>query len=161
MKKIDKKEINKENKENLNKYYRISQLIITIFTFVVLMAAFIHENESEFQIPIFLTFVVFLISFPSTIISKKLLKYGDKIESDVLRAGYYLLALPIIGVVIVSMMSALLNGIYANIPTPTELGPAIGQGVLEIFIIILFGLLVFIPYFQTIIVLVIMHTKKK
>ncbi len=161
MKKKKNTEIKQESSEKTNRLYRISQLIITGLTFIILMAAFIHENESDFHIPIFMTFVVFLISFPSTILSKKLIKYGNTIKNEFARIGYYLFALPIICLTIVLMISAVLNGIFSNIPTPTELGPALGQGLLELFIVLLFALVVFIPYVQTIIVIILSALTKR
>lgn len=69
----------------------------------------INEDVSWKIIPFVFGAIVFGLSFPSSVISKKLLNIGNNLESKFLRTFYYIIALPIISFLI---FGSLLNYVF-------------------------------------------------
>ena len=136
----------------LNKYIKLSRIIVTFFVFIVLNIWFLSENDPQWIFSLIISGVVLVISFPSSIICKFLITQGDKIESKVLKVVYYIFALPIIFILflfIVILFCALVVELLEHIVS-INLGLAlliayIGIGILT---------LVLVPYYQTLIILI-------
>lgn len=77
--------------ELMEKYIRISRVIITLIVFIVLNAWFLFENDPHWIIALIISSVVFFINFPSSKICKFIINKGDKITNKILKAVYYML----------------------------------------------------------------------
>ncbi|MDO5569150.1 MAG: hypothetical protein Q4G04_03470 [bacterium] len=67
-------------KKDLKRTYMISRLIIAIVTFIIFNIMFINEDSSWKVLPFIFSIIAFALSFPSSIISKKLLTIGSNIQ---------------------------------------------------------------------------------
>lgn len=66
--------------KNMEKYYKISRVILVIATLIISEIMFINEDESWRIIPFIFSVIVLGFSFPSSIISKKLINFEKKLE---------------------------------------------------------------------------------
>ncbi len=131
---------------------RLSRIIITILVFIVLNIWFLYENDPQWFFSIILSGIVFLISFPSTKLCNFLIKKGEKIKNKILNVLFYIIALPLVFFIfflIVALFLALLVT-WAEQSDLINLGWAllIAYTGIGIFICIL------VPYFQTLIILI-------
>lgn len=138
----------------MEKSYKISRVILAIVTFIIFNIMIINEDVSWKIIPFVFGAIVFGLSFPSSVISKKLLNIGNNLESKFLRIFYYIIALPIISFLIFGVVCLIMYFIYENIPTPNEFGAALGQALIFLFFVATVFICVILPYIQTVIVLV-------
>lgn len=136
-----------------NKSYIISSIILSIITFIIFNIMLINEDSSWNIVPFIFTIIVFAFSFPSSIISKKYLNIGNKIERKILRILYYALALPISLIVLFAIVCFIMISINENIETPNELAAALSQALTFLFLVTVAFIAIVLPYFQTLIVL--------
>ncbi len=131
----------------LNKYIKISRIIITFFVFIFLNVWLLYENNPNFIFSIIISVLTFVVSFPSSKICKILIDKGDKIESKILKVLYYVFALPI---------AFILFLLIVRIFLAFTVGSSSSLGVLILFAYI--GIVIFVcalvPYFQTLIILI-------
>ena len=73
----------------LDKYIKLSRIIITFFVFIVLNGWFLYENDPQWIFSIIISVVVLVISSPSSKICKFLINKGDKIESKILKILHF------------------------------------------------------------------------
>ncbi len=98
-----------------------------------------------------ISLVVFFVSFPSSKICKTFIKKGDKIESKLLKTLYYIFALPVIFLLLLLITIFLLTYIFKDM----EL--SLGTGILIVFTGIGIFTCILVPYFQTLIILVLRY----
>ncbi len=134
--------------ELMEKYIQISRVIITLMVFIVLNVWFLFENDPHWVIALIISIVVFFINFPSSKICKFIINKGDKITNKILKALYYVFALPIIFLILLLIVLLLLTFIFEDM----EL--SLGTGILIVFTGIGIFTCVLVPYFQTLIILI-------
>lgn len=143
----------------MEKSYKISRITIAVITFI-LFSSIINGsftvNPSIFGAIISLIFaaIAFGLSFPSTLISRKLINIGNKLESKILRVLYYVIVLPVIAFFIFYGMYAIVLIISDLIPNPNEMGAALGKAIILLFWIAVGTIGIVLPYIQTLIVLI-------
>ena len=135
--------------------YKISRVILAIITFILFNIIIINENFSWKFIPFVFGAIVFGLSFPSSIISQKLIHIGNNLKNNLLRIFYYIIILPIISFFIFGAAYLIMHSIYGNTPISNEIGTALSQAIMFLFFIVLLLICLILPYIQTIIVLVI------
>ena len=140
--------------KTMKKSYRISRIILAVITVVIFNIMFINEDESWRIIPFIFAAIVFGLSYPSSVISRKLINIGNKIESKLLKILYYVIALPIIAFLIFYGIFIIWLSIFASVPTQNEMGAALGQGLMFLFLLAVVFIGIILPYVQTIIVLI-------
>lgn len=141
----------------MENYIKISRVIITIMVFIVLNAWFMFENDPQWIISLIISIVVFFTSFPSSNICKFIIKKGDKITNKLQKILYYFLTLPFIFFLIIILVALLYSlGVFL-VETSLNLGLAI----LIAFIGIGTFTCILVPYFQTLIILVLRHINKQ
>lgn len=145
----------------VEKMYKISRLILAIMTFIIFNIMFINEDISWKFLPIVFALIAFGVSFPSSILSKKLVNIGDKIENRLLRILYYIIILPIIIFAFFLAIYAFVIFIYVTIPKPSEFSAALGQAFFALFVATVGAICIIVPYIQTLIVLILRRFIKK
>ena len=138
----------------MGKIYNISRIILTVLTVIIFKIIFINEDESWRIVPYILAAIVFGFSFPSSAISKKFIRIENRIESKILKVLYYILVLPLISIIIFAGICFMLSRIYDNSPSSSEMGEALSQALLFLFLVTVVFLGTILPYVQTIIVLI-------
>lgn len=147
----------------MEKEYKLSRIIIAILTMMISFIMCINEDISVKIVAMGLfTSAAFLASFLGTGVSRKMIQVGDKITSLLLRILYYI-ALLIALLAVAYILMLIFDSITEIVPYSNELGIAAGQAMLTVLIGASFLVFVIIPYFQTLIVLVLrkLVTKEK
>lgn len=137
------------------KIYMISRIIIAIVTFIIFNIMFTNEDESWNFLPPIFSLIAFVISFPSSIVSKKLINIGGRIQNKLLKFLYYSIALPVISFLVFWIMYVIMNFISDSIPTPNDFASALGQALKFLFFLTVGTICIIVPYIQTLIVLLI------
>ena len=132
----------------MEKLYKISSLIIAIITVIIFNIVFTDENDYSIMISFVAGIIVFGLSFLSPAISKKLINFGDKIKSKILKILYFVLALPFTSIVIFCILWFIISVISRIIPS---------QGILLLFVLIVVFICIALPCVQTLIVLILKH----
>ena len=136
----------------VKKINMMSRIIMAIITFILFSIMIINEDSSWNIVPVMFSLIVFGLSFPSTIFAEKIIKIGDKIDNKVLKIIYYVF-LPIILLVI--CLATYMIVLYIGdtfITTPHEMGAALGQSLLLLFIVAVLVIVIILPYIQSIII---------
>ena len=142
----------------LDKYIKLSRIIITFVVFIVLNGWFLYENDPQWIFSIIISVVVLVISSPSSKICKFLINKGDKIESKILKVLYYIFALPIAFILLLFIVGIFCNFVVTLFENTGSL--SLGVGVLIAFIGIGIFTCVLVPYFQTLIILILRYFLK-
>lgn len=138
----------------MEREYKLSRIIIAVLMMLISFIMLINEDISVkiFGMSLF-TLVAFLASFLGTRVSRKMIQVGDKIASILIRILYYI-------VLLITLLAAgyaiysIICFIFEEMPHSNELGIAAGEAMLAALIGSSFVVFVIIPYFQTLIVLV-------
>lgn len=139
----------------IKKCVKPSRIIVTLTVFIILNTWFLLENDPQWIFSIIVSTIVFFLSFPSSKVCKFLINKGDKIKNKILRFLFYSLLLPIIFVIfilIVMLLCALIVELFFSTDS-ISLGTAVliaftGVGIL---------ICTLVPYFQTIIILILRY----
>lgn len=143
-------------KSNLmKKCIKLSRIFVSLTVFIILNAWFVFENDPQWIFSIIVSAVAFFISIPSSNICTFLIAKGDKINRKILRILFYLLILPIVFIIfifIVMLLCAFIVEFFFPINS-ISLGAAVliaftGIGILTC---------VLVPYYQTIIILILRY----
>ena len=130
----------------------MSRIIMVVITFILFSIMIINEDSSWNIVPGIFSLIVFGLSFPSTILAEKIIKIGNKINNKLLKIAYYIF-LPIILFVICLAIYIIALYIYDTfITTPNELGAALGQALLFLFIVAVGVIVIILPYIQAVII---------
>ena len=130
----------------------MSRIIMVVITFILFSIMIINEDSSWNIVPGIFSLIVFGLSFPSTILAEKIIKIGNKINNKLLKIAYYIF-LPIILLVI--CLAIYIIALYIDdtfITTPNELGAALGQALLFLFIVAVGVIVIILPYIQSVII---------
>lgn len=141
-----------KNKE-MKKIYMISRVVLTLLTFIVFYIMFINEDSSWVILPFIFSLVVFLVSFPSTFISKIFIKMGDRFDKRILQILYYVIILPALIIFLFSGICCIIGFLYERYPSPDSFSTILGQGLVFLFLVVLCFVCIIIPYIQTLLVL--------
>ena len=139
----------------MKKSIKLSRIFVSLTVFIILNAWFLFENDPQWIFSIIVSAVVFFFSFPNSKVCKFIINNGDKIKNKLLRLLFYALGLPIIFIIlifIVMLLCALVVELFFSTDS-ISLGTAVliaftGVGILTCTLV---------PYYQTIIILVIRY----
>lgn len=139
----------------IKKCVKPSRIFVTLTVFIILNTWFLLENDPQWIFSIIVSTIVFFLSLPSSKVCKFLINKGDKIKNKILRFLFYSLLLPIIFVIfilIVMLLCALIVELFFSTDS-ISLGTAVliaftGVGILTCTLV---------PYFQTIIILILRY----
>lgn len=138
--------------ELMEKYIRISRIIITILVFIVLNIWFIFENDPHLILALIISMTVFIINSLNSKICRLLIYKGDRITSKLLKVLYYSFVLPIIFLlflIVFGLLGTFIVGIFEFMDLLN-----LGLAVLIAFTGIGIFTCVLVPYFQTLIILI-------
>lgn len=145
-----------KDKKLINKWYMISRFIIAILTFIIL--SIIYKDSSLNLIYLIFALIAFGISFPSSIISKKIVEFGDKTNYKDVKVLYYVVVLPIIVTLVIFILYSIISIIFILllnvIPALSENVDWLEQSLIVLFLMGVGTVCVVVPYVQTIIVLI-------
>lgn len=134
--------------------YKISRIIIPVLIFIIFSLMLINEDSSAMIVSFVLTIVSFILTFPGEKISKKLIKIGNKFNTNIKKKLYYLLLLPLTIIFISIMFGIITFSIISLFPSEsTDLYADLGNFLLSLFITIVGVLTVLVPYLQTMMVI--------
>ena len=105
------------------------------------------------RFPFVFSLIVFIVSFPSTFISKIFVKIGDRLDKRILQILYYVIILPALIIFLFSVICCIIGFLYERYPSPDDFAAILGQGLVFLFLTILVFVCIIIPYIQTLLVL--------
>ena len=129
--------------------YRISRIAVGVLTLLVMMLLFINEDSSWIKLACMYAAAAYLVSIPATFLVKKIIAFGDKIESLPHRILYYS---------VITGGSALLDlalFIVVLVPLVENSGGTFGEALNRLFLAIGIVVAIMVPAVQTILVLII------
>ena len=139
--------------------------MIAILTFVI--SIIITHNEDISVITVFtvlFTVVAFLLSFPSTFFSRKMMALGDRIQKLPFRILYYL-AIPVVlfGLfLIVYQIIMLYDDLkHASGWSPSTLSEGLGYAIMLVTVMAIAFIAIVLPYLQTLLVLLLRKITKE
>jgi len=135
----------------MDKIYKLSRVFLTFLIFIIVLMCTDEETPLAYFLIVPSTFAVitYLISFLTTIISKKIFFIGNKMKSTFLKIVYYM------GILIVGCLSLSLNYfVFEIILYENDFSTLMTNSICMLLIdgVILIGII--LPYFQTLIVLI-------
>jgi len=135
----------------MNKIYKLSRIFLTFLIFTIALMCVDDEAPLAYFLilPIAFGGITYLISFLTSIISKKIFFIGNKINNAFFKIVYY------IGILIVGCLSLSLNHfVFEIILCENDFSVLLFNDVCRLLIdgAILIGII--LPYFQTLIVLI-------
>lgn len=131
----------------------ISRVILVVITFIIFNIMIINEDSSWLILPFFFSLVVFLVSFPSTFISKVFIKIGDRLDKRILKILYYIIILPALMIFLFSGICCIIGFLYERYPSSDDFASVLGQGLLFLFLSVASLVCIIIPYIQTLLIL--------
>lgn len=138
----------------MKKSYKLSHIILAILAFLIFNIMFINEDISWKFLSFIFSLITFIMSFPSSIISKKIINLGNNIKNNMIKILFYIIVLPII-IFILSILIYLFNILIFDIfPISNDFATELGQGLLILFLITVEIICIIVPYIQTLIVLI-------
>lgn len=142
--------------KTMEKSYKISRVILAIIAFIIFEILFILIFEDiTWQIPLVFAIIVFVLSFPSTQISKLIINIGNKLKSNLLKILFYVFLLPIqffLFLIIYGFIVTVFEGI--STPPNADMGTALSIAFFALFLVAVGTICVILPYIQTLIVLI-------
>lgn len=144
-------------------YYNKSRIIMLILAVVVSLIMFINEDISfKLYGTFFIAIVTLVVSYMVTPISKKMIERGDKLEKKLWRILYYVLVLPILLVMLFLVAFVVITFLFNNkLQNTQDFGALLGVGIIMIFLFIASGIVLMVPYIQSLIVLFLRNREKK
>ena len=130
----------------------ISKVILVVITFIIFNIMIINEDSSWLILPFFFSLVVFLVSFPSTFISKVFIKIGDRLDKRILKILYYIIILPALMIFLFSGICCIIGFLYERYPSSDDFASVLGQGLLFLFLSVASLVCIIIPYIQTLLI---------
>ena len=138
----------------MKKSYKLSRIILAILAFLIFNIMFINEDITWKSLSFIFSLITFIMSFPSSIISKKIINLGNNIKNNMIKILFYIIILPII-IFILSILIYLFNILIFDIfPISNDFSTELGQGLLILFLITVEIICIIVPYIQTLIVLI-------
>jgi len=150
-----KKNIQIKNTEK--KCYIISRFVIFFIALILFQIMFINEDVSFKYIGFILSLITFALSFICTNFSKKILYFGEKLQG--IKKILYYIFFPF--AITVLLIIYIIIGIFIIYPVIDKIQGWDGLGIVLLFwlTVIISGIMTFLPYLQTLIVLAIRKIK--
>lgn len=142
----------------MKKCIKLSRIFVSLTVFIILNVWFLFENDPQWIFSIIVSAVVFFFSFPSSKVCKFLIKNGDKINNKILKILFYSLLLPIIFIIFI-LIVMLLYALVVELFFSTD-SISLGMAVLIAFTGIGVLTCTLVPYYQTIIILILRYFLK-
>lgn len=137
----------------MKREYRLSGIIIAVLTMASSYIMCINEHISvQIIVMCLFTSAALLASFLGSKVSRKMIQTGDQIPELPKRVLYYI-ALFFALLAVTCILYLIYEAVTDILPYSNELGIAAGQAMLTVVISASFLIFVIIPYFQTLIVL--------
>ena len=134
--------------------YSISRLVLVIIAPLIFVFLYRKMEALSIFIPLVIAIITFVASFPSTIVCKKIISTGEKINNKIFRVLYYIVLL--IGSVLLSYLIVnVLSIMVERHLHPKNFGDAISQAIIALIVIESLCVAIILPYVQSLIVLVI------
>lgn len=143
---------------NLDKIYKYSRIILGIICFAIFIV--ILRNEGEFMIiAALLGLITYALSFCTIGISKAIIRTGNRFNT-VLKLLYYVIILPaiIVGIGVLFFMITSVAG--DSLPETNDLATGLSNAIGFLLLAIIGMIFIVLPYFQTLIVLLLMKVCK-
>ncbi|MBE5892239.1 MAG: hypothetical protein E7286_02535 [Lachnospiraceae bacterium] len=136
-------------------YYFITRVVICVLAGVISLIVLRNEHIT-FQIgaTVIIAIVALVVSFFATPMSKKMVSIGDSIICKSLRVFYYIILLPLI-LLVVYLFWILIQFFYDHMEHAAELGKALGDALLTVFLCAVTFIVFIIPYIQALLVLLV------
>ena len=147
----------------MQEYYKKSRIIMFILVAVVSMIMFVNEDIS-FKIygTFFIAIVTLVASFLLTPISKKMIERGDRLEKKLWKILYYVFWVPIILVMSFLVTFVVITFLFNNkLQSTQDFGVLLNIGIIMIVLFIASGIVLMVPYIQSLIVLFLRNREKK
>lgn len=145
----------------MKKEYRLSRVILVVLALITMLILCKNIDYTVKRIAGFLfCLAALLASFAGTRVSRKMIQTGDRIPNILLRILYYI-GLPVGSLAIAALVGSGGIIVLGNLPLSNKLRIAAGQFMfILVFVSALFVYLI-VPYFQTIIVLLLRKILQK
>lgn len=139
--------------------YAISRIVICVLAGIISLIVF-HNEYITLMLggTVLITVVALVISFLTTPVSKQMIGIGDRIKNKFLRVLYYFMLLPFI-LAVVYLLWILIYNFFDHMEA-TELGEALSQAVIALFLGGVVFIMFIVPYIQSLIVLL-LRVKRK
>lgn len=135
--------------ENTNKkIYKISRIILALLTFIIFNIILFYEDDSLVFSALF-ALIAYGVSFPSSIITKKIINIGNKIENKILSILYYIIILPIIVIVLVILTYVIITSIFDN-----SASLSLSKALFGLFLITVGAICIIVPFAQSLVILI-------
>lgn len=138
----------------MKREYGLSIIIISLGAALLSFIALINEDISVklFMVPFF-SFIAFAVSSLGVRFSEKMIGFGDRMQNGIIRFFYYICLL--VGIIVIVFLGYLFIDYAGNLhETSNSLSEALSWALLIVLLEAVFAVTVFIPYIQTIIILV-------
>lgn len=129
----------------MERLYIFSGIILAVITAIIFNVVFTDEKDYGIIVSLIAAIIVFGLSFLSSVVSKKIISTGSRIENKVLKVLYYALFLPLATIVIFIAVWFGMHAIGTAFPS---------QGIMLMFLLIVAFICIVLPCTQTWIVLV-------
>ncbi|MEE0264912.1 MAG: hypothetical protein UD936_04720 [Acutalibacteraceae bacterium] len=129
----------------MERLYIFSGIILFVITAIIFNVVFTDENDYGIIVSLVAAIIVFGLSFLSSVVSKKLISRGSRIENKALKVLYYALFLPLATIVIFIAVWSAIHIIGTFFPS---------QGVMLMFLLVVAFICVALPCTQTWLVLI-------
>ena len=139
--------------------YAISRIVICVLAGIISLIVF-HNEDIALMLggTVLITVVALVMSFLTTPISKQMIGIGNRIKNKFLRVFYYLMLLPFILAVVYLLWILIYNFFYHM--EATDLGEALGQALIALFLGVVVFIMFIVPYVQSLIVLLLRVNRK-
>lgn len=146
--------------KTMEKSYKMSRVILAIIAFIIFKILLINEDISWKIIPLVFAIIVFVLSFPSSLISKLIINIGNKLKSKLLKILFYVFLLPI-QFLLFLMMYGIMFSFFDSILTPNDMRAALNIAFFGLFLVTVGTICLILPYIQTLIVLILKRFVKE
>lgn len=137
----------------MKRCYMISRVAICVLAGVISSIALINEHITlKIVATVSITAAAFVMSFLATPVRRQMISIGDSIMNKFFRIFYYIILLPLI-LLVVGLLWMLIYFCYDNTEHSAELGKALGEALMTIFLCGVIFIVFIVPYLQTLIVL--------
>lgn len=143
----------------MKKCRKLSRIFVALTVFIILNAWFLFENDPQLIFSIIVSAGAFFFSFPSSKVCQLLINKGDKIKNKILRILFYSLVLPIIFIIFIFIVM-LLCAVVVELFFSTD-SISLGTAVLMAFTGVGILTCTLVPYYQTIIILILRYFLSK
>ena len=129
----------------MERLYIFSGIILSVITAIIFNVVFTDEKDYGVIVSLVAAILVFGLSFLSSVVSKKLISRGSRIENKARKVLYYALFLPLATIVIFIAVWSAMHIIGTFFPS---------QGVMLMFLLVVAFICIVLPCTQTLIVLI-------